>query len=411
MSSFLSAVAASTGATSTDTIVTSAFALSGSNRALAVMITTGASSTISMTPSRGSDTFTELAEELAGTSQRVFLYGSTNEPGTGSAALTVVRGSASQYWGFVVTAATDVDQTTRIDNITNNADVSTTGGLDTLSLPTGSGDLATDFFGTRGGYDGTAIVPSGSQTDRAGFHTGTASFDRSMRVSTQAGTGSNVNMSWSGFASGADVFHIGFTFKNGVTAPVANVTADDNPITYLDTATAVPSPPTVTAGTSSITSIVVSCDAGTVSFTASGSVTLSNNGTSSVTLQNGASETEYNTVLATMTHTRSTKGETTFTVAPSDGTLSDSKNFTRFVRPAGITFTGTQAQVRALIQSLGATLDEGETSGTFVLYVEDDTSPTPLTDSQTVTLMVSPPAGDGFLPLLVSTRTLTDVIL
>lgn len=396
MSSFLSAVAASTGATSTDTIVTSAFALSGSNRALAVTITTGASSTISMTPSRGSDTFTKLAEELAGASQRVFLYGSTNEPGTGSAALTVVRGGTAQYWGFVVTAATDVDQTTRIDNITNNADVSTVGGLDTLSLPTGSGDLAVDFFGTRGGYDGTAIVPGGSQTDRAGFHTGTASFDRSMRVSTQAGTGSNVNMSWSGFASGADVFHIGFTFNNGASAPVANVTADDNPITYLDTTTAVPTPPTVTEGSSSITSIVVSCDVGTISFTASGSVTLSNNGTSSVTLQNGASETEYNTVLATMTHTRSTHGVTTFTIAPTDGTLSDSENFTRFVSPIGIEFSGTQAQVRALFQSLGAVMDVGETSASLVLYVEDDTSPTPLTDEQTVTLSVTASNGGRF---------------
>ena len=176
----------------------------------------------------------------------------------------------------------------------------------------------------------------------------------------------------------------------GVTAsaPVANVTADDNPITYLDTETAVPTPPTVSEGTSPITSVSVTCDSGIINLTALSPVLLAGNGTTAIVLTNGSSTADYNAVLATLTHTRSTHGVTTFNCSVSDGTLSDGENFTRFVSPIGIEFSGTQAQVRALLQSLGVVLDVGESSASLNFYVEDDTSPTPLTDSQTVSLVV-----------------------
>lgn len=199
--------------------------------------------------------------------------------------------------------------------------------------------------------------------------------------------------------------------------PVNTVPTDSGQCFLLNTATAIYAgdEPTVAEGTSAITSVTLAATTGlamTLDNTGT-SVTFTNNGTSTVVLQNGASTAEYNTVLATISYTATTRGKKTITMTTSDGTLSDEDTW--YVLPAvrGVSLTGTHAAIKACYESVntsgfGMVLDTGETSGTMTVYAEDSGA---LSDTQVVTLMVSASPGDGALSLLASTRWITDVIM
>lgn len=188
--------------------------------------------------------------------------------------------------------------------------------------------------------------------------------------------------------------------------PVNAVPTDSGQCFQLNTATAITSgdEPTVAAGSSAITSVTLSATAGlalTLDNTGT-SVTFTGNGTNNVVLENGASATEYNTVLATISYSASTRGKKTITMTTSDGTLSDEDSWYVLAAVRGISITGTHAQIKACYESLnssgyGMVLDVGETSGSVTVYAEDDTSPTPLTDSQAITLSLVATSGGSFI--------------
>lgn len=396
-----------TTTSSTNNLTTAAFTTTGSNRAIIACLG-GRSSGIAISSlSRGSDTFTDpgVSTNVAGAA--VDMWHTSNEPATASTTLQMTLTFAATVWGFHAVVMSDVNQTTRVTGAVANADQDASNGMTDLTVASGSTDnLVMDVFAVRSN-SGTPTA-DGSQTSRGVYNASTLHSG----VSTLPGTGGNVSMGWGNITSPADgLAHMAWAV-NGIASndpPVNTVTADANPIP-LNVATAVPSPPTVAEGSSDITSIVVSVDAGTVSMTAIAPVTVSNNGTSAVTLQNGTTAAHYNDVLATMTHTRATKGLTTFTILSSDGTLSDSDNFTRFVAPAGINFSGTHTQIRSLIQSLNCTLDTGDTSGVLTLYVEDSGARSASVNVE-VLEATTPPLNDGTLTLTVSTRQLSDVIM
>lgn len=198
--------------------------------------------------------------------------------------------------------------------------------------------------------------------------------------------------------------------------PVGTVPASGTCInTY--TTTAVPGM-SVAAGSSPITSVTVSCTAGgLMTFDATGtSVSLAGNGTNSVVMTLGASAAEYSTVLDTLLMQGTTPDtQLTITLAPTDGTLPDSDQFTVLCDPAAITITGTNANVIAAVASLQIRLLPDQTHDTISVTAVDDTSGTPLeVDSSFIVGLdsyLNPPVGDGDLPLLASTRGITDVIM
>ena len=150
--------------------------------------------------------------------------------------------------------------------------------------------------------------------------------------------------------------------------------------------------PTVTAGTSAISSVRVYCTNGDLNVTLSGSVTITAgaNNSSDLTLGNGASATEYNTVLATLKYTGDDDyhGEDTIHVIPSDGTLSDDESWVILVAPRGVkitSLTDNHDNIVAAFATMKGTLDAGQTTDDITVVVTDSGA---RTDSQPVTLMI-----------------------
>ena len=150
--------------------------------------------------------------------------------------------------------------------------------------------------------------------------------------------------------------------------------------------------PIVTAGTSAISSVRVYCTNGDLNVTLSGSVTITAgaNNSSDLTLGNGASTTEYNTVLATLKYTGvdDYHGEDTIHVIPSDGTLSDDESWVILVAPRGVkitSLTDNHDNIVAAFATMKGTLDAGQTTDDITVVVTDSGA---RTDSQPVTLMI-----------------------
>lgn len=179
-----------------------------------------------------------------------------------------------------------------------------------------------------------------------------------------------------------------------------------------ETQVAIANPPSVAEGSASVTSVRVYCTSGDLNVTLSGSVTITAgaNNSSDLTLGNGASITEYNTVLGTLKYTGDTdfRGEDAINIISSDGTLSDTDSWQIFVALTNMVLTGSHADIVATFATLTFTLDADQTTDTINIVATDSGA---RTDSQAVTVMLAPTSGDGDLPLLSSTRVLTDVIM
>lgn len=374
--SFVSYVSIDTDGSATDTLVTAAFTTSGSNRHIDVAVGIRASGGGATVPSitRTGTTFTHQRTDDNPTGS-VWHTGSfwitTAEPQTGSAAATIVLGASNQFWGASFIILDDVNQTTRIrgGTVSLNPDGDTT--VDALVLASAAGDLVVSTIS--GTTTASAGSSGGTETDRGSWNTGSSD---AWGIAATAPGATTVNLDWA--TSLFRFVHYAVSHPLAATAPSATVPGDGICINiYGETAVAGIS---VTEGTSSITSIATTCTAGaTMTYDATGtSVSVSENGTDAPTLSNGASETEYNTVLATLTMRGTTVDTTiTVTVIPTDGTLNDNETFDVFCDPNSLTCTGSNADVIAWAASVKVRILDGFTNDTISVHIEDDTG-TPL---------------------------------
>jgi len=152
---------------------------------------------------------------------------------------------------------------------------------------------------------------------------------------------------------------------------------------------------TVTEGTDPISSISLSCSGGDLTVTLSGSVVVSAgaNGSANMTLASGASETEYNTVLATLTYKGDSdfRGKDTITITVNDGTFSPAGNFYVLNDTQAIKLTkaagGTYANLIAAANLLYGTLVSGSTGNILMTSTDDQAG----VDVDTITLNIDTP--------------------
>lgn len=125
-----------------------------------------------------------------------------------------------------------------------------------------------------------------------------------------------------------------------------------------------------------------------------------------------ATEAQINAALATMVFNSGTfRGESTLTITATDALSNVSTaTISIFVDVTNLTLEGTNADLIAILATLQAKLLTGDDTDTVVTVTTDDGALFD-TDNIVLNLAEQPAAGDGDLPLLASTRTLTDVIL
>lgn len=335
--------------TSTATVVTAAFTTTGTNRALGVMvgITNSTGRSISSI-ARGSDTFSSVGVE--NTIIQAHAQKTTNEPQTGSAALTVTMTSAFLNWCVAVVAADGVDQTNRINGWVVNADTSGS-TLDPLAVATTTGDLVVDFFCGRNDWSG--LTPSGSQTNRGGVNSGGTDGGSlsTMRVSTLPGSGTSVNMDWSDTGGNPLWRHVAFNFIQaaGNAAPVViNPGAID---AVKGVAKSIPI--TISDADSNIATFRLQCTEAkgdwSVSLAGGGSISAGSNNSHDLTV----SGTHAQCVAAALTaeYTPTAVGSDTACIATADdGTDDDAETFT--VNAYSMIIAGNQSQINAALATL-----------------------------------------------------------
>lgn len=366
-----------TGGSTVTSVAISNVTLTGSNRSLYLAQTARFASVNAGTPTRTGDTFAEVAEyyNTAGAGDLYnSLWFSTNEPGTTAQTLTF-NSSSSATWGGQYINCTGVNQTTRYENLTRNTDELATSDMTAMDVSSNTGDLVLDYVAAIN--SATIGSPSGTgHTQRSASTFPSTSWAMKMGSTPGAAT---VSIGWAITGSTDCATHYAWNVPADTIAPVTTVPASGQCInTYTETE--VPGI-SVAEGSSALTAVATTCTAGcTLTYDTTGtSVTISGNGTNAATLLNGASEAEYNTVLDTLTMRGSTPDTTiTVTVIPTDGTLNDSDQFTVLCDPAGITITGTNANVIAAVESLQVRLLSGQTNDTISVNVVDDTGGTPL---------------------------------
>lgn len=168
----------------------------------------------------------------------------------------------------------------------------------------------------------------------------------------------------------------------------------------------------VASGASQITSVTVSADNSAIlTMTASGAAVLTGNGSSSVVIDTTTSDTDFNNTLASLTvqGSGSFHGKVTITVLSSDGTLSDSDNFYELCEPRSvkITFSGTYAQGVAVVESIQAMLDPGETAGVIQMITTDTLANS---DSDNIDVHLQLPSYHFRMPAGVQTGVLEGVL-
>lgn len=389
------------GASSTDTLVIADFTTSGSDRQLDVMTSVYNTTTASLTvtASRPGDTITHQRSDDNPENSRTVrgsLSISTTEPGTSAASITTVIGASKQYWGFVAASFTGVDQTTRIEDLTLNPTGESSVG--SINIDSATGDLVCSFLATLEGSAPTA-PNGGTETLRESFMQDPGGVDQGALFATAPGT-TSVTLDWNG--SPYRFVHYGWNHpQTSDIAPTAAVPSSGACInTYEETAV---SGIVITEGSASLSSVATTCTSGcTLTYDTTGtSVTVSGNGTNAATLNSGANETEYNTVLDTLTMRGSTPDTTiTVTVIPTDGTLNDNEQFTVYCDSASVTITGTNANVIASVESLKVRLLSGQTHDTISVNVVDDTGGTPLESNSEFIVGLSSYFQSGTFPLL-----------
>lgn len=274
-----------------------------------------------------------------------------------------------------------------------------TGNVDT-DTPNKPNCLLVATFGTDGAP--TSWGYTNSFTEVLESQSGSGGSDHSTRIATREVSAEsstyNTTASWTtGVAASGIVAAYEYV---SASPPVSTLPASGKCIKTYDE-TAVPGI-SVAEGSSPVVSIATTSTAGsTLTYDTTGtSVTISGNGTNAATLLNGASITEYNTVLGTLTMRGATPDTTiTVTIIPTDGTLNDSDQFTVLCDPASITITGTNNNVVAAVASLQIRLLAGQINDTISVNVVDDTGGTPLeSDSEFIVGLASyfsPPSGSG----------------
>ena len=228
---FHSAGTGSSNGISTATIQIAPFALSGTDRNLAVGI-----SGLTIPPNdivsivRGADTFAQLLRFHAIPGQlrvETHLYGSTNEPGLASEALTVTLTTAVQYWVTMFAAVTDGHQTTRLTNATINPDHDRAAAP--MAVATALNDLVMDWYTGRNSPNTITLGPG--QTQRAFVESGVKSTENTSiggNVSTKPGVDFSVNMEGA-ISGGSDPFNVMNHFAVNFPAAVVTTTVPDAP--------------------------------------------------------------------------------------------------------------------------------------------------------------------------------------
>ena len=227
---FHSAGTGSSNGISTATIQIAPFALSGTNRNLAVgisVLTNTADNIVSIT--RGGDTFAQLLRHHANpgfTRVETHLYGSTNEPGLASAALTVTLAYSVIHWVTMFAAVTGGHQTTRLTNAVINPDHA--GDAAPVAVTTALNDLVLDWFSGRNMP--TTITPGAGQTQRALVTSGADIPGLAGNVSTKPGADFSVDMSGT-VAGGTEPYNIMNHFAVNFPAAVVATVPDAPTIT------------------------------------------------------------------------------------------------------------------------------------------------------------------------------------
>lgn len=304
------------------------------------------------------------------------VWKSSSEPGAGPTDLVMDLTAAQVTWGFTYVATSGVDQTTRHRNaVQENTDNEFASGLlDALTVNSAADDLVVDFIGSRN-EDGPFTAEASGQTVRTQF---TYAGSRVLGMSTKAGA-TTASMQWGSSepaGTGSNTLHFGWSVKSGSSPPVNTVPPTPRCGTSLN-ATLI-SGCSVAAGSSAVTSVTLSCPSGkgTWAAVAQGSASVSGNFTNSITITNG-SLTDKNNTLATASWTGASgiHEAVTATLLSSDGTLTDSDNFTIMNDMRELTFTVIEADfdhLQDIVASLQVWLDSGQASATAVATATDD---------------------------------------
>ena len=370
-----------------------AMALAGSDRSLYVAIggRFGLASTNVSAISRGADTYAEQAESDLGSST-AFVWCSTNQPQTTSAVLTVTSPPAGGTWGAQYISVTGANQTTRIENLTLNSDQLCTGGMTAQAIASATGDLVMDMVT---GINGLTIGAASetSQTEREASTFAPPSTSWAMKTSTKPGE-TSATMGWAITGSTDEANHYAWNIPSSSTPPVNTVPVSGVATTSLE-ARAIGSP-SVVDSVGPVSIAFTNTGAGLMTFTLAGPVTIkagTTNGTNVVTLENGTTDAEYNTVLLTMTYQGAAgfHGKDTITMLTTGGTggvLTDNTPTWYVLNdPYSVTLTSTEAadadqetDIIATLATVTLKLNSNETNDTVNMTSTDNTG-TPLVDS------------------------------
>lgn len=376
---------------SSASITISGVTLTGSDRCLIIGIGSTLNTARTYTISRGSDTFTQLGSRMNTVAfPRVngHMYASSNEPATESTDLTVTDTiGINDDWGVCYVNCTGVNQTTRTENLTLNSDDTGTGGLpiDAMNVSSASGDLVVDFITARE-VDDVFTAQSAGQTARATYSGGIEVFDNDGGIATKAGEGT-CTVQWSAATDINTCVHYGVNVKkSGGTPPVNTVPAVGRAAGVFTTsasATDISSGLSISDfGTGTVTSVALSCNDAKLMVTLSGSVgiTAGENNTSALTLGTSTTNSEYNTVLGTLTCQGDVgfHGKVTIQIITTTGDGSDTDSWYVLNDPRTLTLTqsGTYAQIVAAVESMQAKLDSLGSQDTINMLTTDDTART-----------------------------------
>lgn len=382
---FVSAILANNANLSASSVVTAPFATSGTNRSIGIIagVSNGTGRSISSI-TRGSDTYASIGSVT--TQMQMFTQGSTNEPQTTSAALTVTFTNAFKNTCVAVFVASDVDQTTRINGYVVNTDTTSTGGVAALAVATTTGDLVCDGICARNDWSTAAVV--GSQTDRgytsAGGTEGSDYCD--LNISTLPGSGSSVNMDWTPPSESNLLFrHVAFNFVQAASNTAPTITAQASKRMVYGVANTIPF--TVADTEDDAVTVVVGCTSGTLTAalaSGAGVTVVSGSGTSTLTLSGSVAQF---TAMGSVEYTQSGYTSDTITWDVDDGDLSGTQDTTTITMHTAKFYGGDLANLNVVLETLGLTAD---TTGAFTLQmVSVDGSGNTDTDTTTITAQSS----------------------
>ena len=331
------------------------------------------------------DTYAFSAGTKNGNAKTEVWY-SSNEPVTTAANLVGTIDSANTSWIFGCLYVSDSNQTTRIGTPVLDETAAGTSLSVNVSSATNGLVISANCIAAAAN---TIVATGTSHTQRLADEYTSNVY---LNIGTKPGE-TTATLGWSWGGGSLPVVLYGWNAPNNVLDPVNTVPASG---VYIPTTSATfttisdYSTVSVVSGTTQIASVVSSCTAGKGIFTLTGSGTaeISGNQTNSITVT-ASNDTDYNNTLSTLTFQGATgvHEAVTVNILSSDGTLTDSDNFTVLNDPTSLTLVAVSyADLVAAIQTLYMRLPSGEKSATVTIVATDDDLNV---DTQVVTLTLA----------------------